>query len=500
MRYSSKAVEKLVNYYKEISLLNKVNSLLDWDLNVNLPTKAIETRASQSAYLTKLISDKWLESDFRKNLEMARQAKKLSEEEKAIIRNLTHSAKYYHKVPQAIIVEFAETTSKAFTAWREAREKNNFKIFESHLKKIIHLNQIIAEKLGYEDNPYDALLNLYEPSLTAKNCKEIFAILVKETNALLAQIKKSKVYNQDDELSQFEYPIETQKQIANFALTKIGYDFNAGRMDISPHPFTTELGAGDIRITNRYSPHNFIESIMVAMHEGGHALYEQGVTEEHVGTPLEGGVSLGIHESQSRFWENQIGRSREFIKYLEPVLKAFYPAQLSSEDFNSLYRAFSRVKPSLIRVEADEVTYNLHIALRFELEEGLINGKIKAESLPEIWNSKMKKYLGVTPKNNSEGVLQDVHWSYGSFGYFPTYTLGNLYAAQITHFMKKELKLEELVKNGELTTILSWQRENIHKHGSLYWPKELIKRLTGEPLNPNYFLSYINKKYLEIYK
>jgi len=486
--------------YKEISLLNKISALLDWDLNVNLPPKASEIRAAQSAYLTKLASDKWLDKNFRKNLDKAKDAKKLPPKEKAIIRNLERSAKYYHKVPQAIIIELSEETSKAFMAWREAREKNKFTIFKPHLKKIVHLNQIIAGKLTYKDSPYDALLDLYEPGLTAKECKEIFTVLVKGIGALLAQIKKSKAYNQKNNLAEFEYPVDTQKQIANFVLTKIGYDFNAGRMDVSAHPFTTELGAGDIRITNRYSPHNFIESIMVAMHEGGHALYEQGVNEEYAGTPLEGGVSLGIHESQSRFWENQVGRSREFVKYLEPILKAFYPKQLAMESSQSLYKAFNQVMPSLIRVEADEVTYNLHVALRFEVEEGLINGKINVEDLPELWRARMKKYLGVVPIKDSEGVLQDVHWSYGNFGYFPTYTLGNLYAAQLTHFMKKELELGKLIENGELTTILSWQRENIHKHGSLYWPRELIKRITGEPLNPNYFLDYINKKYLEIYK
>lgn len=499
MRYTSKTVEKLANHYKEISLLVNISAVLDWDLNVNLPERASETRAAQSAYITKLISEKWLDEDFKKSLDKARSEKKLTNEEQAIVRNLEHGAKFYHRVPKEIIIEMSETTSKAFVAWRSAREKNDFKLFAPHLKKIVHLNRIIAKHIGYKNNPYDALLDVYEPGFTAKECKELFTSLVKEIGSLLKEIKKSKKFKQKEHLFEKEYSLEKQKEISEFALSKIGYDFSSGRQDVSPHPFTTELGEGDVRVTNRYSIHNFIESIMVAMHEGGHALYEQGVNAEYAGTPLGGGVSLGIHESQSRFWENQVGRSREFIEYLEPVLKAFYPKQLAMENINSLFLAFNKVQPSLIRVEADEVTYNLHIALRFEIEEALINGKIKVEDLPKVWNAKMKKYLGITPDSDASGVLQDVHWSYGSFGYFPTYTLGNLYAAQFTHFMNKEIDMKKSVAEGRFGAILSWQRQNIHKHGSLYWPKELVRRITGRPLSANYFLDYLNKKYTEIY-
>lgn len=497
MQIKNKSVKKLLNHYREISLLGKIDGLLSWDLNVNLPEKAGEVRAEQASYITRLISGKWLDKNFRNILEKGSPSR-LTVEEKAILRNLTHTAKFYHRVPQGVIVEFSETTSKAFLAWREAREKSRFEIFEPHLQKIVRLNQLIANHIGFKDNPYDALLDLYEPSFTVKEGREIFKILVKDIRDLLGKIRLSSRYLSKDKRT-IEFPISSQEAIANFVLNKMGYDFKAGRMDVSAHPFTTELGSGDVRITNRYSPHNYIESIMVAMHEGGHALYEQGISEEFDSTPLEGGVSLGIHESQSRFWENQIGRSREFCEYLEPVLKAFYRNRLENDNNESLYRAFNKVKPGFIRVEADEVTYNLHIALRFELEEALISGKIKARDLPAIWQDRMKKYLGISPRNDSDGVLQDVHWSHGSFGYFPTYTLGNLYAAQFYHFMSKELDVKNLVRQGSLGTILSWQRENIHKHGGLYWPKELIKKVTGEPLSANYFSDYLSKKYLEIY-
>lgn len=506
MRFSNKKVEKLVNKYKEISLLGKVSAVLGWDLNVNLPPKGSEGRAAQTAYLTSHITDKWLDREFRKLLEEVNETKsRLNLEEKAIVRNLNYQGKFYFKVPKEIIVELSETSSKAFMVWKEAKKSDKFKDFELHLRKIIKLNQTIAEHLGYKENKYDALLDLYEPGLTASFCKKIFAKLqpeltqtLKKVSAKGGQAERQKLEGLVD--GQLVYPEQDQAQISLFALRRMGYDLGAGRMDISPHPFTETLGGQDIRITNRYKQDDFVGSLMVAMHEGGHAVYEQGVKDEYESTPLEGGVSLGIHESQSRFWENQIGRSYELVKYMTPVLHAFYPEQLSKVGTETLFRLFNQVKPGLIRVEADEVTYNLHIALRFELENDLINYKLLVKDLPEAWRAKMKKYLGVVPKTDREGALQDIHWSHGAFGYFPTYTLGNLYAAQITATMRKELNLEDLAERGELGTILSWLRTNIHQYGSLYWPDELIKKVTGKRLDPNYFLRYINKKYSKIYQ
>lgn len=502
MKVRNKDIKKLLEKYKEIYLLGRVSGVLGWDLSVNLPPKGGDERASQAAYLAKIITEKWLDEDFKKLLEgLNEKSKRLTREEAAIVRNLNWGAKFYHRVPKEIIVEFEETTNKAFLAWAEARKKDRFKDFEPHLKKLVKLNQIIAEHYGYKGNLYDALLDMHEPGLNYAFCKKIFAELVPELVDVLTKIKKSKNYKETSNLIEGEntYPVDDQKQLCLYVLRKMGYDLDAGRMDMSPHPFTTELGRFDVRITNRYQTNDFRESLMVGMHETGHALYEQGVNEEYSGTPLTGGVSLGIHESQSRFWENQIGRSPAFIKFITPVLHAFYPEQLSKVGGDEIHSLFNMVRPSLIRTESDEVTYNLHIALRLELEEALVNSKVKVSDLPEIWREKMKKYLGVTPKTDRDGVLQDVHWSHGPMGYFPTYTLGNLYAAQFTRKMKKELEIEELAEKGELGTILSWLRANIHQYGSLYWPDELIKKLTGEALNPKYFLSYIRTKYSKIY-
>jgi carboxypeptidase Taq len=503
MRITHKTVKKLLTKYKEIVLLSRIEAVLGWDLNVNLPPKASQGRAEQISYLSGLVTDLWLDKEFRKLLDSLRKDKKnLNLKEKAILRNLEQVGKFYFRVPKEIIVEFSETASKAFVAWREAREENKFENFLPFLKKIISLNQIIAKHIGYKDNPYDALLDMYEPGLTSAFCKRIFSRLQPELTDLTKKIKRSPLYKEKNNLTNtnFSYSESDQKQIALFALRKIGYDFNAGRMDISPHPFTNQLGRYDVRVTNRYKSNDFVESLMVALHEGGHALYEQGVNEEFQSTPLGGGVSLGIHESQSRFWENQVGRSSEFVKFITPVLVAFYPNQLSDVGHETLFKLFNRVEPGNIRVESDEVSYNLHISLRFEIEDALINDKIKPQNLPDIWRSKMKKYLGIAPETDSEGVLQDVHWSHGSFGYFPTYTLGNLYAAQFTDKLKKELNYNDIIEKGELGTILSWLRSNIHQYGSLYWPEELSKRISGKKLDPSYFIRYLKQKYSDIYK
>jgi carboxypeptidase Taq len=495
-------IQALLDRYRQIALLSQVDAVLGWDLNVNLPPKASQSRADQSALITKLIAQDWQESNLIKLIQDAAQDQsKLSLEEKAIVRNLSHSAHYYQSIPQEVIVEFSETTSKAFMAWQEAKTKDDFSLFQPHLARVVKLNQIIADHLGYKDNPYDALLDLYEPNLTAATCQSLFDELKTVLVPLLQKIQASSKYTTDLDFvgHGHHYSQDDQRQISLFVLRRMGYDLDAGRMDISSHPFTQTLAQDDVRITNRYNQTDFRESLMVAMHEGGHALYEQGIEPDYNLTPLDGGVSLGIHESQSRFWENQIGRSRQFIETLTPVLHAFYPESLVKIGSESLYRAFNQVKPSLIRTESDEVTYNLHILLRFEIENDLINDRLKVSDLPQVWNQKMQQYFGLTPLDNRKGVLQDVHWSYGNFGYFPTYTLGNLYAAQFTATLKKELDLELLLQQGNLGSILSWLRENIHQYGSLYWPSELIQKVTLQPLSAKYFTNYITAKYSDLY-
>lgn len=501
MHIKNNELYQLLEKYKKISLLNKIIAILDWDTNVNLPINGSEGRSRQIALLTDELASIWQDPKFKSILNKVRSTTNLDQNDKAIIRNLERAGKYYFKVPKEIIIEKAQTTSEAFMIWQKAKMTNSFKDFLPILKKIIKLNQIIADHLGYKKNRYDALLDLYEPDLTADITSKIFTKLQPQLTTLLKKIQKSKAYLEDSSLinKDLTYPQMDQKQLLSFVTRKMNYDQDSGRIDTSSHPFETVLDRYDIRITTRYNLKDFRESFYSAMHEAGHALYEQGINPDFSETPLEGGVSYAIHESQSRFWENQIGRNPNFIEYITPLFQAFYPEQLKNTGSPSLIKLFNQVKPGFIRTEADEVTYNLHIILRFELENDLLSGKLEPADLPNAWNTLMKKYLGITPPSDSKGVLQDVHWSYGYFGYFPTYCLGNLYAAQITASMKKEININESLKAGELGTILSWLRQNIHQHGSLYLPQKLITDISGEQLNPNFFIEYLNQKYSQIY-
>jgi carboxypeptidase Taq len=500
MKISNKQIKKLVEEYRKISLLGSISSVMQWDMNVNLPIKAAEVRALQNAYITELAAERWANPEFMR-LARSLQDHNGSLEEKAIVRNTIRGGKFYWNIPKKVVVEFSELTSKAFMVWQSAKKEDRLEDFLPYLKKIVEISRAMADYLGYEDNPYDALLDLYEPGLTAKQCESIFSTLQPSLTDLLRRIVSSKDYRPDTILvgGENRYPIDEQRQLALFVLKMMNYDFDAGRLDVSSHPFTDTLGRFDVRITTRYKESDFRESLMGAMHEGGHALYEQGVNPEYELTPLSGGVSLGIHESQSRFWENQIGRSLEFSEFITPILRAFYPTQLGQATPEEVFKLMNFVRPSFIRTEADEVTYNLHIALRFEIENSLINGKLSVDEVGEVWKEKMKEYLGVVPDNNREGVLQDVHWSNGMFGYFPTYTLGNLYAAQFMTSMRKKVDIEDSVQKGQFMPVLSWLRENIHQYGSLYMPEDLCEKVSGEKLNPKYFIDYLESKYSQVY-
>lgn len=501
--YKSKnsKVQKLLEHYREMSLLGNILAILGWDLNVNLPPKGSEARAHQISLIESLLVDKWLDPEFKFLLEEDIDEKTLNETDRAILRNLKIGGKYYFKVPKKLILEKSELTSKAYVIWSEAKKNNRFKDFQPLLQKLIETERLIAGHLEYKKNSYDALLDLYEPGLTYEFTDELFRSLQPTLTKLLNRITNSSVYKMSGN-SMFEgktYPIELQRKLADFVLNKMSYHFDEGRLDISSHPFTTELGRHDVRITTRYDLHDFRESLYSVVHEAGHGLYELGVDSNYANTPLAGGVSLGIHESQSRFWENQIGRNPLFVAYLQPVLHAMFPHEMEGVDINELSKYVNYVSKSLIRTKADEVTYTLHIILRFEIENDLINKKIDVKDLPDIWRSKMKSYLGVVPPTDREGVLQDVHWAHGSIGYFPTYALGNIYAAQFTNRMKKDISFDEDVRHGKLTKILQWLRKNVHIHGSLYMPNELVMRVTGEKLNPKYFIDYLEKKYSKLF-
>lgn len=337
----------------------------------------------------------------------------------------------------------------------------------------------------------NALLDQYEPGLTSEKIQGLFGPLAKELSTLVKQAAAKKQPN----LPPAIYDLSAQKQLSIEIAKALGYDLGAGRIDISPHPFTVDFHPTDVRITTRYNEHDFWESLSSTIHETGHALYQQGLLVKDFGTPLCEPVSLGIHESQSRIWENFVGKSKDFTGYLYPLLERYFGKKIIHYSSEELYQWLNRVRPHFIRVESDEVTYNLHIVLRFEIEKELIEGKLKAADVPALWNQKMKDYLGLVVPSDAQGCLQDIHWSHGTFGYFPTYTLGNLYAAQLYQKIKKDIPgLERAFLKGDFSQFLAWLRREIHVHGRRYQPEELLERATGEPLNPRYLIEHLKTK------
>lgn len=491
--------EKLI----ELAHIKSALCVLSWDKEVYMPEEGNSQRAETMAYLAGDLHEKFLSPEFSELLEEAEKLSKtdaLSDEEKAMVREVSREFAREKKMPLEFVKELVQVTSVAHIHWVNAREKNDFKIFLPHLKKIVELKRKEADLVGFTHSPYDALLDTYEPHLTSEEVSLVFSDLKKFLVPFIARIKSSNIKT-DPKILQGDFGIQKQEYFGKMVAEKMGFSFKAGRLDTSAHPFTIGSYPTDVRITTRYDRHNIFQSLSSIIHETGHALYEQGMLLENFGTPLGESVSLGIHESQSRVWENLVGRSRPFWNYFYPILQKEFPAPFASISFEDFYRNMNHVGPSLIRTDADEVTYNLHIILRFEIEKGLIEGNIAVEDLPAVWNQKMKESLGIDVPGDDMGVLQDIHWSHGSFGYFPTYTLGNLYSAQFYEAAKRDIfDLEPEISRGEFSHFRAWLKKNIHIHGKLYSASELVKNATGEELNSTHFINYIKKKYGELYE
>lgn len=496
---SVQAFQALVN---EIHDVNAAQGLLHWDLETTMPAKAAPLRAKTLATLAKLAHTMMTGPEMEEHMRTLRQSgmsEKLDAMTAALVREVGREYDKSRKIPLELVQEMVETTTEAHKIWVEARENRQFKQFEPILRKIVSLNQRVAEAIGYANSPYDALLDEYEPGLTVEQIDPLFASLKAELVPLLRAIQDSGRPVETDFLYTGVFPKEEQLAFSRRVLTAMGFDFEAGRLDLSPHPFTSGAGTLDVRLTTRVDEHDVFSALSSSMHEGGHGMYEQGVNPALNRTPLANGTSLGIHESQSRLWENQIGRSKAFWSHFFPALQASFPA-LQPVSLVAFYRAINRVQPSFIRVEADEVTYNLHILLRYEIEKALIEDRMKVDEVPDAWNAKMAEYLGITPENEAEGPLQDIHWSHGSFGYFPTYTLGNLYAAQIFNAAKTQMpELESRIAAGELLDLKGWLNREIHWVGKMETADVIIRRVTGEPLNARYFIDYLWTKYGEIF-
>jgi len=487
-------------------LLSGITALLDWDQETYMPVAASDIRAEQLKVLAGLIHKSKTSTAFAKALSKLIDLKTGKIKNKDLTTPQKAAVEVWRKdylkekcLPAAFVEEFAKTTSQSVVAWRTAKAQDTFHTFSPYLEKLIYMNRKKADLLGYEEHPYDALLDLYEPGATTKEVGIIFQSLQKSVTDLLKKIKSVKQIDDSFLFGKFDH--HKQLEFAHVLMKEIGYDSSKGRLDISTHPFSSASHPTDSRITTRIHPTSVLSNILVVLHECGHALYEMGLPEEQYGSPLGESISLGLHESQSRWWETRIGLSRPFWDHFLPLLKKTFPQQLDKISIDHFHRAINKVEPSLIRVEADEVTYSLHVILRFELEKALIEGSLSVHEIPEAWNAKMQKLLELTPENNREGCLQDIHWSMGAFGYFPTYTLGNLYASHLfASFEKEHNDWQKRVAKGELLFIKEWLNKNVHHYGRQYNSKELLKHVTKKDFNADVFNSYLHNKYKEIYR
>jgi carboxypeptidase Taq len=487
---------RLRERFREIHDLGEIQQLLEWDQQVVMPPRGTGQRGTQMAALAGLIHARMTDPAVGELLAALEAHPGEDDLLQADIREARRAYDRAVKIPADLVTARAEACALAQSAWVEAREKNDFALFRPHLERVVDLTRQVAAAIGTPD-PYDSLLDEYEPGMTAAALRELFGGLRPRLVALLERIQAAP-RRPDPSVLQRPCPAAAQEAFCRRLMADQGYDLSAGRLDVSAHPFTSGTFA-DVRITTRYNETYLPTALFGLLHEAGHALYEQGLDPERYRDPAGGFCSLGIHESQSRFWENVVGRSRPFWRHYYPLLRQAFAGVFDDVPEDDFYRAVNTVSPSLIRVEADEVTYNLHIILRFELETMLTDGTLAVADLPAAWNERVNAFLGITPPSDKKGVLQDIHWSAGAIGYFPTYALGNLYAAQFAAALRRELPLDELLSRGELRPVKTWLNEKIHRAGRRWLAPELCQRVTGEPPSAEPAIRYLESKYAEIY-
>jgi len=498
--FKNKTILSILDKYKDLWALSYASGVIGWDLETYMPPLGASARGQALGRLSTLQQKLFLDKDFVSLIHQAEKEDKLSDQEKGVVRVLLRNLKMYEKLPPKFLEEFARLTSEGTIVWREAKEKENFKIFEKSLSRIFDMNREAAEYLGYKDSPYDALLDEFEEGLTSKTVESFFNEIRPPLKNLLDKIVSSPKYFKVHPLESARYDKEKMQKLNDKVLKFLWKDYGQNfRLDVSAHPFTTSFSPSDTRVTIWYHEKDFGRSLLAVVHEFGHALYDLQCDPSLEMTPIGGGSSLVIHESQSRFWENFVGRSEEFIQYFKKDFdNLFIEKPFSHPTIQQYYSYFNKVRPSLLRVEADEVTYHFHIMLRYEIEKGIIENKIRVRDLKEIWNTKMKKYLGITPKRDSDGPLQDIHWSMGSVGYFPTYSLGTFLGAQwevaindpITQSANLQINCIQMEK---------WLKNNIHKYGSTYTLQDLLAK-NKMKFDPSVNIKYLQEKYSKIYQ
>jgi len=491
--------KKFQKMYSKIADIGYSIAVLNWDQETYMPPKSAEKRAQQIATLSGIVHEMATSKKLGKLLKKLKKNKKLSQIEQKNVKIALKDYKTSKKFSTDFVMKESKAISTAFQAWIKAREENNFEIYIPALTEIVKIQREKAKILGYKEHPYNALMNQFEPGATVAEIDALFKDVKEKLTPFTETIFAKKKPNNKFMFLHFSH--QKQWDFGLDVLKQLGFDFEAGRQDLSEHPFTTGFNAQDIRLTTRVNENNFYDMLWSCIHEGGHGLYEQGLPTEQYGLACGQAVSLGIHESQSRLYENNVGRSKAFWKTNYKKLQEVFPENLKKTTFDAFYNGINIVEPSLIRTDADELTYHFHIMIRYEIEKKLIEGSIEVKDLSKIWNEEYKKYLKIEVPSDKEGVLQDVHWAHGGFGYFPTYSLGSFYAAQFFNKAKQDVKdLEVEISKGNMKPLLNWLRENIHQYGKLYSAKKLCEKATGEALDFRYFMDYVQEKFGEIYK
>ncbi|MFZ0545669.1 MAG: carboxypeptidase M32 [Candidatus Promineifilaceae bacterium] len=496
MKYQS-----LLDKVHEIYDLRKAARVLTWDRATIMPKGGDTDRIQQIATLHRLSHMMFTSDEMGTLIEEAAielNGVQYDSTEASLIRFLRRDYSQSRRLPAEFVSRHTTLNSESEAAWKQAREEDDFSYFQPWLEQLVEMAQEMAALYGYEDEPYDALLNQYEPGAKSADVRQTFTAAKEALLPLYQAVGRKRLAVHDSFLHQ-PFDLAKQEAFAHFIANAIGYDFNRGYLATAVHPFSTSLSRNDVRITIRYYPNFISPSIFATLHEAGHAMYVQNVHPALTRTPLAKETSAGLDESQSRLIENMVGRSRGFWRVHLPHLKEYFP-QLEEVTLDQFYRAINKVQPGFIRVEADELTYNMHIILRFEIEQDLLSGRLPVRDVPEAWNQKMKAFLGIVPKTNREGCLQDIHWAMVGFGYFPTYTLGNLYAAQFYETaLEDNPTLSDELEAGQISGLLSWLQENIQQHGRKLTPAEVVTRATKRPLSHESFVRYVTKKYSEIY-
>lgn len=486
--------EEFYTRLEELHRLSGALRLLRWDQAVNMPSGGAEGRAQQVECLSSLMHEKRCDPAFIAVVdELSEDIDALSDAERIDVQEIKRTLDRARRLPAEFIARGARLKSTSYSAWEAAKKADDFAMVKPFLTKIVELNREEADLVGYEEHPYDALLDVFEPHERLSSIKPLLENVAEELKSIVPAILDTQ-----DALPAFSQvlPIERQHAIGTSVAELLGFSFSTGRIDTSAHPFESSIGKSDVRITTRYEEDNFLSSLYSTMHEVGHALYELGLPQDRLATPLGSSISLGIHESQSRFWENFVGRSQQFTGCIHRILNEIAPEVHATCSARDLWAAVNWIQPSLIRVEADEVTYSLHVVIRTLLEEQLITGDLSVDELPDAWNDLYQQYLGVSPSDDKNGVMQDVHWYQGAIGYFPTYVLGNFYAAMFLEQLEKDVpSFWQDIDQGNCATGLNWLRTNIHTHGKRYRAAELVQRVVGRPLEIEPFLRYLRNKF-----